>query len=75
VQQKETGFLLIKTFRKLVNPQNYGHQGSILGGLFFYFHLSVDIPDEIGLISIRRYFFIFYLLKKTHRTLCPTVSS
>jgi hypothetical protein len=23
--EKKTGFLLIETFKKLVNPQNYGH--------------------------------------------------
>ncbi len=31
--KKKSGFLLIETFRKRFNPQNYGHQGSILGGL------------------------------------------
>jgi len=30
--ETKTGFLLIKVFSSLVNPQNYGHQGSILGG-------------------------------------------
>jgi hypothetical protein len=33
--EKKNGFLLIEIFRKLVNPQNYGHQGSILGGLSY----------------------------------------
>ena len=47
--EMKTGFLLIEVFRKLINPQNYGHQGSILGG-HFYFHLSVDIPDKISKI-------------------------
>jgi hypothetical protein len=31
--EKKNGFLLIEVFRKLFNPQNYGHQGTILGGL------------------------------------------
>jgi hypothetical protein len=33
--EKKTGFLLIAVFRKLFNAQNYGHQGSILGGLSY----------------------------------------
>ncbi len=32
----KTGFLLIEVFRKLFNTQNYGHQGSILGGLLIW---------------------------------------
>jgi len=31
--EKKTGLLLIEVFSKLFNPQNYGYQGSILGGL------------------------------------------
>ena len=31
--ETKTDFLLIEVFRKLFNPQNYGRQGSILGGL------------------------------------------
>jgi threonine/homoserine/homoserine lactone efflux protein len=31
--ETKNGFLLVETFRKLFNPQNYGHQGSFLGGL------------------------------------------
>jgi hypothetical protein len=34
--KRKNGFLLIEIFRKLFNPQNYGHQGSLLGGLFLY---------------------------------------
>jgi hypothetical protein len=30
------GFLLIETFRKFFNTQNYGHQDSILGGLIIW---------------------------------------
>jgi hypothetical protein len=37
--QKKNGFLLIEVFRKPVNPQNYGHQGSILGGYFVFLFL------------------------------------
>jgi hypothetical protein len=33
--EKKFGFLLIEVFRKLFNPQSYGHQGSILGGLSY----------------------------------------
>jgi hypothetical protein len=33
--EKKNGFFLIETFRKLFNPKNYGHQGSILGGLSY----------------------------------------
>jgi hypothetical protein len=32
--EKKNGFLLIEVFRKLINQQNYGHQGSILVGHF-----------------------------------------
>jgi hypothetical protein len=32
--ERKTGFLLIELF-KLFNTQNYGHQGTILGGLFY----------------------------------------
>jgi hypothetical protein len=32
--EKKNGFLVIEVFRKLVNPKNYGHQGTILGGHF-----------------------------------------
>jgi hypothetical protein len=28
-------FLLIEVFSKLFNTQNYGHQGTILGGRFY----------------------------------------
>jgi len=31
--ERKTGLLLIEVFSKLFNPQNYGHQGLILGGL------------------------------------------
>ena len=31
--ETKTGLLLIEVFRKLINPQNNGHQGPILGGL------------------------------------------
>ena len=31
--ETEKGVLLIEVSSKLVNTQNYGHQGSILGGL------------------------------------------
>jgi len=34
--EKKTGFLLIEVFSKLFNTQNYGHQGSILGGLLLF---------------------------------------
>jgi hypothetical protein len=34
--EKKNGFFLIEVFRKLFNTQNYGHQGSILGGHFLY---------------------------------------
>ncbi len=30
--ERKNDFLLIEVFRKLFNSQNYGHQGSILGG-------------------------------------------
>ena len=30
--ERENGFLLTEVFRKLFNAQNYGHQGSVLGG-------------------------------------------
>ena len=33
IPEKKIGFLLIQIYRKLVNTQNYGHQGSILGAL------------------------------------------
>jgi len=33
--EKKNGFLLIEVFSKLFNPQNYGHQGMILGGRFY----------------------------------------
>ena len=32
--EKKTGFLLIETFKKPINTQNYGHPGSIIGGHF-----------------------------------------
>jgi len=32
----KTDFLLIEVFSKHFNPQNYGHQGSSLGGLFYW---------------------------------------
>jgi hypothetical protein len=32
--EKKNGFLLIEVFSKLFNTQNYGHQGTILGGRF-----------------------------------------
>jgi hypothetical protein len=32
--RRKTGFLLIEVFSKLFNTQNYGHQGTILGGRF-----------------------------------------
>ena len=71
--KKKTCLLLIEVFRKLFSTQNYGHQGSILGGRF-YFHLLVDIPDGIGKISITERSFSFLPPKsKTHRTHCPTV--
>jgi hypothetical protein len=31
--EKKIGLLLIETFRKLFNAQNYGHQDLFLGGL------------------------------------------
>jgi hypothetical protein len=31
---------LIETFRKLFNTKNYGHQGSILGGLLLFIRVS-----------------------------------
>jgi len=34
------GLLLIETFRTLFNAQNYGHQGSILGGLFLHCRIN-----------------------------------
>jgi len=34
------GFLLIEVFSKLVNTQNYGHQGTILGGLLLFIRVS-----------------------------------
>ena len=71
--ERENGFLLIEVFSKLFNTQNYGHQGSILGGLF-YFHLSVDIPDKISKILITEHSSSLLPPKsKTHRTRCPTV--
>ena len=33
--EKKNGLLLIEVFSKLFNTQNYGNQGSILGGLFY----------------------------------------
>jgi hypothetical protein len=33
--EKKTSFLLIETYRKLINTQNYGHQDPILGGLSY----------------------------------------
>jgi hypothetical protein len=60
------GFLLIEVFRKLFNTENYGHQGSLLGGLF-YFVFPVDISDQKSNLLTRTYFFMFYLLRKTHR--------
>src|SRR5210317_2158641 len=33
--KKKLGFLLIAVFRKLINPQIEGHQGTILGGRFY----------------------------------------
>ena len=36
--------LLIDTFERLFNPENYYHLASILGG-HFIFHLLVDIRD------------------------------
>jgi len=38
--EKKNGFLLIEVFRKLFNTQNYGHQGSILGGLLWFIRVS-----------------------------------
>ena len=32
--ETKTDFLLIEVFSKLFDAQNYGHQGSILGGRF-----------------------------------------
>jgi hypothetical protein len=40
--EMKNGFLLIVVFSKLFNTQNYGHQGSILGGLYYYEKLSGD---------------------------------
>jgi hypothetical protein len=33
--ETKTGVLLIEVFRKPIYTQNYGHQGSILGGRFY----------------------------------------
>ena len=56
---EENNFLLIEVFSKLFNAQNYGHQGSILGGIF-YFHLPVDIPDKNSkILTTEQQFFIF----------------
>ena len=40
--RRKTAYLLIEVFRKLFNPQNDGHQGSILDGLFLYVRVSKD---------------------------------
>jgi hypothetical protein len=39
--------------------------------VFSYFHLAIDISDQIGKISTRTYFFIFYLLSNTF---CPAAT-
>jgi hypothetical protein len=44
--EKKIGFLLIETFRKLINPQNYGHLEA--GGLLLFIRVSknfVFMPD------------------------------
>jgi hypothetical protein len=46
--------LLIETFRKFISPQNYGHQGSILGGLFLSDKSFMTGPN----IRHDKYFFI-----------------
>jgi len=33
--ETKTGVLLIEQFKRIFNTQNYGHQGSILGGRFY----------------------------------------
>ena len=72
--ETKIGFLLIEVFSKLFNTQNYGHQGSILGG-FFYFHLSVDIPDKISKILTTEHSSSLLPPKsKTHRTRCHAVT-
>ena len=43
-EEKEIGFLLMEVFKKLFNVQNYGHQGSILGGLYFGFLSNGCVP-------------------------------
>ncbi len=45
--EKKTGFLLIEVFRKLFNTQNYGHQGTILGGLSYVVELNERIYEEL----------------------------
>ena len=72
--ETKNSLLLIEVFSKLFNTKNYGHQSSILGGLF-YFHLSVDIPDKIGKILTTEHSSSLLPPKsKTHRTRCPTVN-
>jgi hypothetical protein len=39
---------LIDIFKKLFNTQNYGHQGSILGGLSYVAELNERIYEELG---------------------------
>jgi hypothetical protein len=42
--EKKNGFLLIEIFKTLFNPQNYAHQSSILGGLFYLRQLVKKSP-------------------------------
>jgi hypothetical protein len=44
--ETKNGFLLIETFKKPINTQNYGHQGSILGGLSCSAELVGRIDEE-----------------------------
>ncbi len=44
--EKKIGLLLIETFKKPINTQNYGHQGSILGGLSCSAELVGRIDEE-----------------------------
>jgi len=46
--EKKTSFLLIEVFSKLFNTQNYGRQGSILGGLSYVAELNERIYEELG---------------------------
>jgi hypothetical protein len=43
---KKTGVLLIEVFRKHLNAQNYGHLGSVLGGLLLFVRISKNFAFQ-----------------------------